>query len=368
MGKSTLFWEQNEIKRKQLETVQINLGNKCNLQCTHCHIGASPSGEKNMCRDVAEKLIKKLKEIKIENIEFTGGAPELNPNLEYFIEELSDLKRDLTIRTNLTVLEMPGYNHYFELFRKYRIKIISSLPAVFADVTDRQRGKGVFDKSIKVLGRLNELGYGRDGYVLDLVYNPESDYLPPDQRELQNTFKKQLKEVYNIEFNNLITIVNVPIKRYRSFLKKEDRLSGYIEILKNGYNPTTLNGLMCRSLISVDYQGDVYDCDFNLSLNKRVAGYENKKFWEIDFNNFNTDISFFEHCYACTVNRGSGCYGAIVNDERSSETSEKPFNIKSQMKNCYGEKLQSSGNLKTDACCTQEEIPEHVKKCTQPYS
>lgn len=347
-----------DVMKNKIKVIQINLGNKCNLQCSHCHIGASPEGDRNMDSDIAMKVIKRLIETDIKDIEFTGGAPELNPNLRLFIEELSIHNKNLTVRTNLTVLDLPAYSFYIDIYKKYKVKVIASLPDVFPDTTDKQRGKGVFQKSINVLNRLNAVGYGRDGLLLDLVYNPAGDYLPPDQNEIENNYKRLLKERYDITFNNLIPIVNSPIKRFKESLQQRGRLEEYLKLLKNSYNPATINKLMCRDLISIDYMGYVYDCDFNLALGMKAKGYEDRKFWEIDLPNFNQEITFGQHCYACTVNMGSSCHGVLIKEE---ESRPMGFIMEENVKRYYGEELEKTSDLKTGACCSADLIPDYVK-------
>lgn len=330
------------------------MGNKCNQECSHCHIGASPRGNKNMNYDTVKKIVGKLIQSDVKNIEFTGGAPELNRNLRFFIEKLGCHNKDLTVRTNLTVLDSPRHSFYFKLFKKYNVKLIGSFPSMFPDTTDKQRGTGTFKKSIKVLRKLNKLGYGTDGCSLSLVYNPAGDFLPPDQFQLEEEYKKMLKERFGISFNNLLTITNSPIKRFRESLRKEGRLESYMRLLKERFNSETLKNIMCRRLLSVDYAGNLYDCDFNLALGKKLIGYEDLKFWDVDFSNFYPSIHCDEHCYACTVNQGSSCHGILVKNEE--------FTVKEQVKKYYGEVLKRSQDLKTDACCTVDTPPEHIKK------
>ncbi len=342
------------LTKTKVDIVQINLGNKCNQKCTHCHIGASPNGEKNMDYATAKKILTKLLSITTKRIEFTGGTPELNPNFKMFIEKLSKNK-DLAVRTSLTILENPEYSFFIDFYRQHGVKIIASLPSVFKDLTDKQRGKGVFASSIKVLKRLNSIGYGTGDLALDLVYNPAGDYLPPDQTALEDDYRQFLNKLFNISFDNLITIVNSPLKRFKNYLQTHGELDEYIKNLTEKYNPETLHNLMCRHLISVDYQGNVYDCDFNLASGIRIKGYEDVKFWEIDFDSFASDITFGEHCYACTVNRGSSCHGALIKERNN-------FDAKEVVKEYYGNTLKDSSSLKTSACCTADSVPEHVRE------
>jgi radical SAM/Cys-rich protein len=297
--------ENQKLNKREIEIVQINLGNRCNQTCYHCHMEGSPSGKRNMDRSTAQKILKALIRLNIPNIEFTGGSPEINPNLKFFIEGLSKYGKKLTVRTNLTILELPDYSIYPNLYKKHRVRVVASLPSIFEEATDRQRGKGVFHSSIRILKKLNEMGYGTNGLLLDLVYNPAGDHLPPEQTQLEKEYKDLLQEHYGILFSRLILLVNCPVTRFKNFLTRQGKYDQYMELLKKNCNLKTLDSMMCRNLISIDDKGHLYDCDFNLAVGMRIKGYENKKFWEIDFNHFGPEIALGEHCYACTVNQGS---------------------------------------------------------------
>lgn len=211
----TVLWENEVIRKTAIEAAQINLGNRCNQRCSHCHIDASPNGNKNMDEKTAALILKKLIELSPKMVEFTGGAPEMNRNLKMLIEEISKHRIKTAIRTNLTVLDMPEYSDLIDLYKKYEVKVIASLPGCFKDITDKQRGKGVFEKSIAVLKRLNEAGYGKD-LELDLVYNPSGSYLPPPAEELEYNYRLILKENYKVVFTKLITITNSPMVDLKS--------------------------------------------------------------------------------------------------------------------------------------------------------
>ncbi len=217
-GTMAVLWADDKISKTEIQTIQINLGNKCNQSCSHCHIGAAPNGKKNMEESAARKILSRLLDINTGVIEFTGGAPELNPNFEMFLTELGRHGRQTVVRTNLTVLDTLEYSFYIDLYRRYSVRVIASLPSCFKDITDHQRGKGVFDKSIKILQKLNAAGYGTDDLSLDLVYNPEGMYLPPSEKELEKDYRKLLKEMYGVTFNWLITITNTPIGGFRRYL------------------------------------------------------------------------------------------------------------------------------------------------------
>lgn len=353
------FWLDRKIIKDRFDLIQINLGDMCNLTCTHCHIGASPKGDKNMDIVTANKIIDKIEKLDIKTIEFTGGTPEMNENFLTFLTRLHKVGKNLVVRTSLTVLNDENYKHFLEFYKKFNVKIIASLPSVFEDGTTKQRGKGVYDETISLLKILNEIGYGKGELKLDLVYNPIGTYLPAPQAQLENEYKTILKEKFDVEFNSLATIVNMPIKRFKFDLKKQNLLEDYMNNLKSKYNEQTLNSVMCKNVLSIDYKGYIYDCDFNLALEKKVKGYENIPFWDIDFDKFAPEISFDSHCYACTVNNGSSCSGEVIKDS-------KEFDSKENAKEYYGEILSSSDDLKTSACCTLDMIPKRVRD-TLPY-
>lgn len=350
-----ILWQESSLRKTTIDTIQLNLGNRCNQRCIHCHIGASPEGSSNMNEDTARLILIKLLSINPQLSEFTGGAPEMNPNIQMFIEELTKHGVKTAVRTNLTVLDMPEYSDLVDLYKKCKVKVIASLPGCFKDVTDKQRGNGVFDKSIAVLQRLNKAGYGMKGLELDLVYNPSGDYLPPSADVLEYDYRQILKQQYGVVFNRLITIANSPIGGFKKRLINNKKYEDYLQLLANNFNSDTLTHIMCRRLVSLDYLGYVYDCDFNLALSIRIKGYENVRFWEIDFNDFNPEISCGEHCYACTAASGSSCHGALLKDG-------KEFNPVDAVKKYYGTELKGTSDLKTGACCTLDSYPLHIKE------
>lgn len=343
----------NEIKKNFVAIVQINLGDFCNQSCLHCHVNASPNGKKIMTHETSELVLRKLLEIRPQTVEFTGGAPEMNPNLKWFLEKLTQNGISVTVRTNLTILDTPEYAHLLEVFTKSKVKLIASLPSCFKAETDKQRGDGVFEKSIKVLKKLNTLGYGKSDLKLDIAHNPISETLPQTET-LENTFRKILHDTYGVRFNKLITITNSPIGRFEQHLKVTSSYDSYINRLVTNFNRNTLEHIMCRNTISIDYEGYVYDCDFNLALGIKVKDYEDKRFWEIDFSDFTPVINFDQHCYACTAGYGSSCQGILIK--------ENNFNPHQIVKTYYGEELKNSSDLKTNACCTIDSYPEHIKK------
>ena len=361
MAAQDIAWKDRQIRKIKTGTIQINLGDRCNQKCAHCHIGASPQGTKNMDHHTAARILEKLSTLGVENIEFTGGTPELNPNLAMLIEGLSRQSKKIAVRTSLTVLDLPEYSFFIGLYEKNKVKLIASLPSAFEDLTDAQRGKGVFKKSLNVLRKLNSIGYGTGRLALDLVYNPVGGYLPPAQPQVEKEYRQMLREMHDISFDNLITIVNSPITRFKNYLLSEDKLDDYMRLLVDNFNPETLEKIMCRYQVSVDYRGHIYDCDFNLALGIRTKGYDDKKFWEIAFNDFSPEITCDVHCYACTVNAGSSCRGVLIKEE-----TKTGFDAMENAKKYYGETLHGTSDLKTSACCTPDSLPAHVKKVL-PY-
>ncbi len=339
--------EAQRLPRTRVDVVQVNLGNRCNQACSHCHVEGSPIGKRDMAPPTAQKIMEALRKSQVLSIEFTGGAPEMNPNLKAFIEGLSESGKKLAVRTNLTILEHPSYSFYLDIYKSYGVRLVASLPSPLEEVTDQQRGKGAFRSSIHVLRKLNEMGYGTDGLQLDLAYNPVGDYLPPGESVLEKEFQDLLERHCSIHFNRLISLTNSPIGRFKDLLLRQGRYQQYLKLLKESYNPRTLDGLMCRSLISVDDKGDVYDCDFNLALGIRTKGYEKTKLWEIDLDPFTSEVSLGEHCYACTAQGGSSCHGTLV---------------KETVKRYYSVQIKKTQDLKTSACCTSEDLPGYIKE------
>ena len=304
----------NKQHKQGIEIIQINVGSRCNQRCAHCHIGGGPDGSM-MDLDTAEKIIGALALQTAARVELTGGAPELNPGLKNFIEKLYAQGKQITARTNLTSLALPECSFYPDFYKAYKVKLVASLPCYGAENVDLQRGEGVFQTSIEVLQRLNRLGYGTNGLELDLVYNPLAGFLPPEHVGLERAYKEILHERYGVTFNGLIAIANVPIGRFKDALDAQKKYGDYLSLLQQCFNSATVGRLMCRTLLSVNYQGYVYDCDFNLALDKKIKGYEHAQFWEIDFSCFAPEITFGDHCYACTAGCGSSCHGALVAEQ-----------------------------------------------------
>lgn len=297
-----------DITKERTEIIQINLGNRCNQACEHCHVNGSPDGSNNMSKETADRVLEKLISADVDQVEFTGGAPEMNGNLPRFIEELSACDKSVTVRTNLSVLDSPEFDCYFDLYRKFSVNLVASLPCYGEENVDKQRGKGVFEKSIRVLKKLNELGYGKGELKLNLVYNPGGAFLPGSQKELEDAYKENLYRDFGIVFDNLITIANNPINRFREKLEAEGSYESYMQLLKDSYNEDNLDKLMCRRLVSVDFDGSTFDCDFNQVLGMKMS---EKKFWELDLESADQCVKAGDHCFACTAGAGSSCYGAL---------------------------------------------------------
>lgn len=308
---------QYPLKPIQLEIFQVNLGYMCNQTCKHCHVDAGPDRKEIMTREIMELCLKALRENKIKTVDITGGAPEMNPDFRWFVGEVSKTGvEEIIVRSNLTIiLANPKYNDLPDFFKKYNIRVVSSLPFYQKEKTDRQRGSGVFHKSIEALKMLNEIGYGVDnsGLILDLVYNPSGAFLPGGQAQLERDFKKELKQSFNINFNSLFTITNMPVSRFLEFLVNTDNYEEYMEKLVMAYNPAAAQGLMCRNTISVDYDGYLYDCDFNQMLGMKVEKKAGQHLEEFDLQNLQErNIMINQHCYGCTAGAGSSCQGSVT--------------------------------------------------------
>lgn len=301
------------IKRKKLEILQVNLGYLCNQSCLHCHVNAGPTRKELMDKSTIDQLFDFIDQQGIKTLDLTGGAPEMNPHFLYTVMEAR--KRGLSVidRCNLTILEEPGYEQLYKFLADNKVQIIASLPCYLSDNVDAQRGDGVFDKSLSALKKLNTLGYGTE-LDLSLVYNPQGAQLPPKQSSLELEYKEHLFEHFGIVFTRLLTITNMPIKRFGSTLISKGQFDEYMEILKTAYQAVNLEQLMCKSLLSVDWQGYVYDCDFNQMLGL-PAGIATKKKHISDCLSFDFEqqpIIIADHCYGCTAGSGSSCGGALT--------------------------------------------------------
>ena len=303
------------VKKEHIETLQINIGLKCNQACKHCHVNSSPLRTEKMSYEIISLIPKVIEKYKIKTLDITGGAPEMHPEFRNLITTLSDKNIDIIDRCNLTIFFEDGFEDLPQFLAKNNVIVTASLPCYEKDNVELQRGYGVFDKSINALKILNDLGYGKqkDGLQLNLVYNPVNPILPPSQEILEKDYKRILFEKYNISFNNLYTITNMPINRYADSLNRENKLDSYYKLLKENFNKNNLENLMCKKTISVNWQGQIYDCDFNQQINlkgnkgpKTLSDLINKSF------KFNYGVAVNEHCFACTAGAGSSCGGTLT--------------------------------------------------------
>ena len=288
-----------------LDVLQMNIGRKCNLICKHCHVNAGPVRTEEMSREVMDDCLAFAKEQKIATIDITGGAPEMNPNLEYLIEESSKICNHVIVRTNLVILLDEAYKYLIEVYAKNKVEIVCSLPYYRAAEMDKVRGDGSFDKAIEVLRCLNATGYGKSPeLVLNMVYNPAGAFFPPDQEAMEIEYKQRLLTDFGIKFNNLYTLYNNPMGRFGAFLRNSGNLKRYMKKLFDAFNADTVEALMCRTQISVDYDGQLYDCDFNLAAGLTVIGEQ--KISDVTGKPYQVrKIRMDKHCYACTAGAGS---------------------------------------------------------------
>jgi len=302
------------IKRGQLTTLQVNLGYLCNQTCVHCHVDAGPRRTEIMRRETVDTILEFLRASDVKTLDLTGGAPEMNPHFRYLVGEASKLGVQVIDRCNLTILSETGYEGLAEFLAEHKVEVSASLPCYLGENVDAQRGKGVFADSIAGLKKLNALGYGVEGsgLTLNLVYNPTGTSLPPSQVELEMAYKKELKERFDIVFNQLFTITNMPIKRFGSWLISKGEFKNYMRQLKDSYQPANVDGVMCRTLLSIDWQGYVYDCDFNQMLDLPLLGKTQTHLSELlETNVEGMPIAIMDHCYGCTAGQGSSCGGAL---------------------------------------------------------
>ncbi len=304
------------LRAVALDTLQINVGKFCNQTCRHCHVDAGPTRTEVMTRETAELVVGVLRRHPIPKVDITGGAPELNPNFEYLVREARSLDRPVHVmdRSNLTVFYEKGKGHLPEFLAEHQVEVIASLPCYTEANVDAQRGLGVFNKSIEALRWLNRLGYGRpdSGLILNLVYNPLGASLPPPQETLEKDYRHQLRKGFGIEFNRLYTITNMPISRFLNDLNRQGTYERYMELLFEKFNPSTVDGVMCRSLISVGWDGKLYDCDFNQMLELPVNHGLPRHIRDFDYFLLGRrEILTGNHCFGCTAGSGSSCSGAL---------------------------------------------------------
>jgi radical SAM/Cys-rich protein len=303
------------IKRTKLKTVQVNVGYRCNQSCLHCHVNAGPKRKEAMNRETADLILTYLRQSGAETLDVTGGAPELNANFRYLVTDARNLGVHVMDRCNLTVLDEPGQEDTAEFLAEHRVEVVASLPCYLKENVEGQRGKGVFDNSIAVIKKLNSLGYAQEnsGLLLNLVYNPTGPYLPPSQDILESDYKRELAK-YDVAFNNLYTLTNMPIARFGSTLISNNQFNDYMILLKQAHQDSNLHNLMCRTLVSVDWQGYVYDCDFNQMLGIPLPIRNKPRPHLRDLMNFDLEgnaIAVADHCYGCTAGQGSSCGGAL---------------------------------------------------------
>lgn len=298
-----------------VDILQVNLGKLCNQTCRHCHVDAGPDRREVMTKETMQECLVALATPGVTTLDITGGAPEMNPNFRWFVEEASKLGKKIMIRCNLTIL-LAGekYRDLPEFFAEHKVEVVSSLPYFQKRRTDAQRGEGVFDRSIEALRKLNAVGYGvpGSGLVLNLVYNPVGAFLAGGQSTLENDFKKELKQVHGVEFNSLFALTNMPISRFLESLIEKDNIDAYLEKLVTAFNPFAATGVMCRNTLSVGWDGSLYDCDFNQMLDMKIEGTVSKI---SEFNKSLLDsreILLHQHCYGCTAGAGSSCGGSIA--------------------------------------------------------
>lgn len=300
---------------ERIEILQVNVGKLCNMTCQHCHVDAGPDRREIMSKETVDHCLRAIASSGIGTLDLTGGAPEMNPHFRYFVSEAKKLKCHVIDRCNLTILTAKGFEDIPEFLAENEVEIVASLPCYLESNTDAQRGDGAFQSSLAALRLLNELGYARPGTnrKLTLVYNPVGFSLPPDQSQLESQYREVLRQEYGIEFNQLFTITNMPISRFLEFLLKEGKLDEYLHRLVEAYNPAAVNGLMCRGLVSVGWDGKLFDCDFNQMLDMPVDSSLPQSIADFDPERLRTRlIQTDQHCFGCTAGAGSGCLGATV--------------------------------------------------------
>ncbi len=314
---STLATHGLPLRHTRTRVLQVNVGRLCNLTCAHCHVNAGPKRKEIMTRDTADRILGWLEQTDIPVVDLTGGAPEMVPDFRYFVDRLTSMtpRRHVMDRCNLTILLEPAFDGTAEFLAEHRVEIVASMPCYSPANVDAQRGDGVFDASIRALQLLNRLGYGHSpGLALNLVYNPLGGALPGPQTELEEDYKRELLSHFGIVFNALYTITNVPVSRFASYLRNNNQLAPYMDLLMESFNPAAVNGLMCRDTINVSWTGEVYDCDFNqmLKMQWRDEG-RGLSLWDLEPAQVeNREILTGDHCYACTAGAGSSCGGALV--------------------------------------------------------
>ncbi|MBT5953882.1 radical SAM/Cys-rich domain protein [bacterium] len=302
------------LMAESLDVFQINLGKLCNMTCSHCHVEAGPDRTEIMTKETLEICLDAIKKSGASTVDLTGGAPEMNPDLEWFLVELNKLGKRVIVRSNLTVLLVPKYSKYISVFTENNVEVVASLPCYEEANTDAQRGNLVFQRSLKVLKLLNDKGYGKEGtgLVLNLVHNPVGTHLPPAQAKLEADYKRRLFDDFGVSFNSLFCITNMPISRYLEYLKDNGELNDYLHLLVNSFSSSSVANVMCRNTISISWDGFVYDCDFNQMLGLPVSNGAPANIKDFDLKKYSgRKIVVHNHCYGCTAGEGSSCQGSL---------------------------------------------------------
>ncbi len=302
------------LLRDELTELQINVGFLCNQACEHCHVEAGPKRTEIMTRETADQILTWARANNIKSVDITGGAPEMCPEFRYMVDEFLDMGAHVISRCNITVLYEPAGVGLAQWYADRKVHLICSMPCYTKENVDAQRGKGVFDKSIQGLIDLNAVGYGvQDDLQLDLVYNPGGAFLPPSQESLETDYRQRLLDDFGIRFTNLLALANLPVKRFEHFLERTGQLEDYQDLLEENFNATTVPGLMCKRTVSVDWQGRIYDCDFNQMLEMPAGGHRERYLWDIEAAQMKDEpIATDKHCFGCTAGAGSSCGGALA--------------------------------------------------------
>jgi len=300
------------LETTRIEVLQVNVGKLCNQTCAHCHVDAGPHRREAMTRQTAEQVVELLRRTSIPTLDITGGAPELNPQFRFLVDEAAKLGRRVVDRCNLTVLLLPAQADLVPFLAERRVEVTASLPSFRRNGTDAQRGDGVFEKSLVALRRLNDAGYGKgSGLVLNLIHNPVGAFLPGGQDSLERDYRRELRERHGIEFDHLFALTNMPISRFLEFLERSGNTERYMDLLVRSFNPAAVNGVMCRTHLSIGWDGSVYDCDFNQMLEIPVAGASTRLADLLESGDLRRTVRTGRHCFGCTAGAGSSCGGAL---------------------------------------------------------
>lgn len=304
-----------QLRRNTPRFLQLNTGRLCNLTCVHCHVNAGPGRKEIITRETVDRVLDWLLGTDIDCIDLTGGTPEMVPDFRTLVESVRAMGKRVMVRCNLTILNEPGYEWVANFHARNGVEIVASMPCYSPENVNAQRGEGVFDSSIRALQTLNVLGYGRDPALpLNLVYNPNGAKLPPPQAELKADYKREMREHFGIVFNELYAITNMPVARFTSYLKRNGHYEDYLQLLIDSFNPASVKGLMCRDTLSVDWQGQVFDCDFNQQMQMHPGnGHQPVRLWNLDLEDWaQMPIRTAAHCFGCTAGQGSSCGGAVA--------------------------------------------------------